>query len=270
MYKISSFSKISNTSIQTLRYYDSLELLKPKTIGEYNSYRYYTEQQLVLLKEIKKLKDMGFKLRDIAKMINNYDGRLLVHHKNQLQKEANNKLKSIKEIDGIIRRAKNNKKDFQKELVNLINKEERRTDDMKTDYKAAKEALLRCYKLYKDNRFADCIEAIEALKNEIFEDPNQTDPFWTNSAGDLFAGITFEVIKNSKEEDITFLSIFQFKIKDKLFIDDITEYTDALNKDSYSFISLSGVSASPKETKASIVSVFKQKMKPYAMIDVKE
>lgn len=270
MYKISGFSKISNTSIQTLRYYDNIELLKPKTIGEYNSYRYYTEEQLVLLKEIKKLKNMGFKLTDIAKMINNYDEKLLVHHKKQLQNEVNNKLKSINEIEEIVRRTNNNKKSFQKELVNLMNKEERRKDDMKTDYKAAKEALLRCYKLYQDNKFTDCIKAIESLKSEIFEDLSQVDPFWTNSAGDLFAGITFEVLKNSKEEDITFLSIFQFKIKGKLFIDDITEYTDTLNKDSYSFISLSGISASPKETKTSIISVFKQRMKPYAMIDVKE
>jgi DNA-binding transcriptional MerR regulator len=33
MYQISDFSKISNTPIQTLRYYDNLELLKPKIIG---------------------------------------------------------------------------------------------------------------------------------------------------------------------------------------------------------------------------------------------
>lgn len=270
MYKISSFSKLSNTSIQTLRYYDNLKLLKPKTIGEYNGYRYYTEQQLLLLKEIKKLKNMGFKLNDIANMINKYDEKLLVNHKNQLQKEVDNKLISIKEIEEIVSKTKNNNNNFQKELVNLINKEERRKDDMNTNCKAASEKLLGCYKLYQDNKFAECVEAIESLKAEIFVAENELDPFWTNSAGDLFTGITFEVIKNSKEKDVTFLSIFQFKIKDKVYIDDITEYTDTLNKDSYSFISLSGVSASPKDTKTSIISVFKQRMKPYAISDVKE
>ena len=56
MYRISDFSKLSNTSIQTIRYYDNLKLLKPKTIGQYNNYRYYTDEELNKLKVIKKLK----------------------------------------------------------------------------------------------------------------------------------------------------------------------------------------------------------------------
>jgi DNA-binding transcriptional MerR regulator len=60
MYQISEFSKLSNTSIQTLRYYDSLDLLKPKVIGKYNSYRYYTKDHLIKLNIIKKIKNYGF------------------------------------------------------------------------------------------------------------------------------------------------------------------------------------------------------------------
>ncbi len=268
MYKISNFAKISKTSILTLRYYDSLDILKPKTIGELNNYRYYSKEQLILLKKIKKLKEMGFELKHIAKIVNNYDEELLIDHKNKLKKEVIEKTRSIKMIENIIRKTKNNKQNYQKELINLINEKERRKD-MTNEYKIAKEKLLKCFKLYQEKKFTDCIKEIELLKKLIYDDETQIDPFWANSAGDLFAGITFEAIKNSKEE-INFLSIFQFKINNKVFIDDITEYTNTLNKDSYSFISLSGVSASPKDTKESIVSVFKQKLKPYAMMDVKE
>lgn len=271
MYQISTFSKLSNTSIQTLRYYDNLELLTPKTIGKYNNYRYYTKDQLLILKKIKKLKSMGFKLKDISQIINRYDEKFLILHKIELQKEVNNKLKSIKEIEEIIDKIKNKKQNYNQELVNLINQEERRKINMKEKYNDAKKKLLKCYNLYQQGNFEKCLITMEELKNDIFKDNNyEIDSFWSNSAGDLFTGIFLEVLKNNIIEEVTFLNIFHFKVSNKEFIDNLTEYTNSLDKDSYSYLSLSGISSAPSETKASVISVFKQKLKLYAMFDTKK
>ena len=43
MYKIGDFSKLTGASVKTLRFYDSIDLLKPTTIDNYTNYRYYGE-----------------------------------------------------------------------------------------------------------------------------------------------------------------------------------------------------------------------------------
>ena len=271
MFNIGAFSKLSNTSIQTLRYYDTLGLLKPSEVGEFNNYRSYTNAELITVRIIKKLKRMKFSLKEISIILNNYDEKDLLKQKELLKTDINSNLKSIQDIEEIISKMKN-KRDFKKEMISLINKKERSVINMREQYAAAKEKLLKCYELYNNaDGFEECLILLEELSNQIFNsDSAELDPFWANSAGDLFAGITLEVIKNNKPEEVTFLSIFHFKINSKEYIDNLTEYTNTLEKDSYSYLSLSGISSSPADTKGSIISVFKQKMKQYAMFDTKK
>jgi len=138
---------------------------------------------------------------------------------------------------------------------------------MKEKYDNAKEKLLKCYELYLNNKYNDCVDLIEELKNDMFVVSDELDPYWLNSAGDLFSGVAFEVIKNNKKEDITFLNIFNLKIKDKEYSDNLTEYVNTLDKDSYSYINLSSISMAPIETKNSIIAVFKQNIKVYALFE---
>ncbi len=70
MFKIGEFSKISQVSIKTLRYYDHLGLLKPAHIDRFNGYRYYTLTQLPKLYRILALKDLDFSLDQIQSMLN--------------------------------------------------------------------------------------------------------------------------------------------------------------------------------------------------------
>ncbi len=42
MYKISEFSRITNLTVKTLRYYDEEGILLPSHRDAYNGYRYYT------------------------------------------------------------------------------------------------------------------------------------------------------------------------------------------------------------------------------------
>ncbi|MBP8252211.1 MAG: MerR family transcriptional regulator [Herpetosiphon sp.] len=69
MLKIGEFSHISGVSIQTLRYYDTIGLLKPASVDQWTGYRLYTFAQLQRLNRILALKDMGFSLDEIASML---------------------------------------------------------------------------------------------------------------------------------------------------------------------------------------------------------
>jgi DNA-binding transcriptional MerR regulator len=70
MIKIGTFSRISQVSVKTLRYYDEIGLLKPAQIDRYTGYRFYTFEQLPRLNRILALKELGFSLEQIAQVIN--------------------------------------------------------------------------------------------------------------------------------------------------------------------------------------------------------
>ena len=75
MLKIGEFSKLSRISIRMLRHYDDIGLLKPAEIDDLTGYRYYREEQLFIIGRITSLKDMGFALADIIKILDNYDDK---------------------------------------------------------------------------------------------------------------------------------------------------------------------------------------------------
>ena len=75
MLKIGEFSKLSRVSIRMLRHYDDIGLLKPAEIDDFTGYRYYREEQLFVIGRITSLKDMGFALADIIKILDSYDDK---------------------------------------------------------------------------------------------------------------------------------------------------------------------------------------------------
>ena len=52
MFRIGDFSKLSKTSIKTLRYYDEIGLLRPEYVDSENGYRFYTTEQLLKIHKI--------------------------------------------------------------------------------------------------------------------------------------------------------------------------------------------------------------------------
>lgn len=69
MLKIGDFSRLGQVSIDTLRHYDSLGLLKPSEVDSTSGYRYYSFHQLGRLNRILALKDLGLSLGQIAPML---------------------------------------------------------------------------------------------------------------------------------------------------------------------------------------------------------
>ena len=69
MFKIGDFSRMSQVSVKALRHYDDVGLLEPAHVDEESGYRYYTADQLALLNRILALKDLGFSLEQIARLL---------------------------------------------------------------------------------------------------------------------------------------------------------------------------------------------------------
>lgn len=69
MFKIGDFSRLSQVSVNALRHYDELDLLKPLQVDRFTGYRYYSIEQLPRLQRILALKDLGFSLEQIVHML---------------------------------------------------------------------------------------------------------------------------------------------------------------------------------------------------------
>jgi DNA-binding transcriptional MerR regulator len=65
MLSIGQVAKMANVSNRTLRYYEELGLIVPKTRGS-NRYRYYDETHIQRLNTIKMLQESGFALKEIV------------------------------------------------------------------------------------------------------------------------------------------------------------------------------------------------------------
>ena len=69
MIRIGDFSKLSRVSIKALRLYDELGLLSPIEVDRFTGYRYYEFDQLPRLYRILALKDLGFSLEEIGRLL---------------------------------------------------------------------------------------------------------------------------------------------------------------------------------------------------------
>ena len=94
MYKINDFSIKSNTPVQTLRYYDQIDLFKPKYTDVFTNYRYYIDDQLETIRIINNLKETGLSLNDIKKYLDTDDINVLI----DLKDKYNERIRKIEEI----------------------------------------------------------------------------------------------------------------------------------------------------------------------------
>lgn len=120
LYKIGDFSNLSGLSVRTLRYYDDIDLFKPKEVDLFTNYRYYLDEQLEDLKLINELKEIGFSLEEIKNNWDNFSNELFLKKKEQLMDEIENKENAIKKIDEL-RSKINNGKIIEQQKINEKN-----------------------------------------------------------------------------------------------------------------------------------------------------
>lgn len=88
LYKIGMFANMNHVTIKTLRYYDEQKLLVPVYVDEENGYRYYAAGQMAQLHRIIALKNMGFSIDDIRKIMDGAEEKsFLLEKKQEILKE---------------------------------------------------------------------------------------------------------------------------------------------------------------------------------------
>ena len=105
MLKIGEFSKIAKTTIKALRYYDEVNLLKPKFVDD-NGYRYYDIEQLNDLIMVVELRNLDFSIENIKNVMSSNDKKSMLEKQlAYLENEFNKKQKQISLIKNYIKKA---------------------------------------------------------------------------------------------------------------------------------------------------------------------
>ncbi|OGV47969.1 MAG: transcriptional regulator [Legionellales bacterium RIFCSPHIGHO2_12_FULL_42_9] len=107
-YTVNKLARISGVSARTLRFYDEIGLLKPAFYGD-NQYRYYEEEQLLMLQQILFFRELGFPLADIQRIVssNDFDKiESLIAHQSRLQSDLGRTKTLLKTIDKTIKHLK--------------------------------------------------------------------------------------------------------------------------------------------------------------------
>ncbi|WP_298623844.1 MerR family transcriptional regulator [uncultured Legionella sp.] len=103
-YTVKQLAQLSGVSTRTLRFYDEIGLLKPAYYGA-NQYRYYQEEQLLILQQILFFRELGFPLNDIQRIMNSNEFdkiESLKAHRSILQSNLERTEQLLKTIDKTI------------------------------------------------------------------------------------------------------------------------------------------------------------------------
>lgn len=125
------------------------------------------------------------------------------------------------------------------------------------------------YEIYKSGNQDKAIELLDDLAlNILYDDSNKNaDPFWEKTSADYFSGVALGLFEDAKPEEININSIsLATTVGEEKFGGStyIKEYFSAKDPSSPASINASSTIMAPSETKGSILSVFKQKVKLFA------
>jgi len=125
------------------------------------------------------------------------------------------------------------------------------------------------YQMYKSGNQDKAIELLDDLAlNILYDESNKNaDPFWEKTSADYFSGVALGLFEDAKEEEININSIsLATTVGEEKFGGStyIKEYFSMKDPGSAAAINASSTIMAPSETKGSILSVFKQKVKLFA------
>lgn len=120
------------------------------------------------------------------------------------------------------------------------------------------------YNLYKAGQTDKSLNYLEQIGKELFYEGKSVDPFWSQSASDLFTGVTLGLFEDGKEEEINLSSINNMinLVTEKFGVGTyLTEYFKTKDTTDIAYICASGTVFAPTETRESIATVAKQKLR---------
>lgn len=125
------------------------------------------------------------------------------------------------------------------------------------------------YKMYKEGNQDKAIELLDDLAlNILYDETNKNaDPFWEKTSADYFSGVALGLFEDAKPNEININSIsLATTVGEEKFGGStyIKEYFNGKDPTGAASINASSTIMAPSETKGSILSVFKQKVKLFA------
>lgn len=122
------------------------------------------------------------------------------------------------------------------------------------------------YNLYKNGDKDKAQEYLEKIGKIIFHEDSSQDPFWTLTASDFFTGVTLALFEDGSANEVNLNSVNNMfnEVDKKIGASDyITEYFKSKGVASKPYIFASTTFLAPKDTKESILSVARQKLRLY-------
>lgn len=125
------------------------------------------------------------------------------------------------------------------------------------------------YRMYKSGNQDKAIELLDDLAANILyeEKSGNADPFWEKTSADYFAGLALAMFEDAPEDKVNINSIsLMTTVGEEKFGGStyIKEYFNMKDPASPAYTNASGTIMAPSDTKGSILSVFKQKIKLFA------
>lgn len=125
------------------------------------------------------------------------------------------------------------------------------------------------YSLYKEGNSDKANELLDDLAmNILYDEKSQNaDPFWEKTSADYFAGLALALFDDAKEEEINLNTINlmttagEEKFRNTTYIKEYFSYKDQASP---AYVNVSSTLMAPSDTKSSILSVFKQKIKLFS------
>lgn len=122
------------------------------------------------------------------------------------------------------------------------------------------------YSLYREGNQDKANELLDDLAmNILYDEKSQNaDPFWEKTSADYFCGLALALFEDAKEEEINLNSInLMTTVGEEKFAGStyVKEYFNTKDPASPAYVNASSTLMAPSDTKGSILSVFKQKIK---------
>ena len=125
------------------------------------------------------------------------------------------------------------------------------------------------YSLYKEGNSDKANELLDDLAmNILYDEKSQNaDPFWEKTSADYFAGLALALFDDAKEAEINLntinlmTTVGEEKFRNTTYIKEYFSYKDQASP---AYVNVSSTLMAPSDTKSSILSVFKQKIKLFS------
>lgn len=105
-YSVGEAAARAGVTAEALRHYDRIGLVRPAETDRWTKYRRYSEEDIIRIKTVTALRDMGFSLREIGQMLETEEIGALVGGFERALRQADEKIAALREAKRRIGRVK--------------------------------------------------------------------------------------------------------------------------------------------------------------------